>query len=153
VEDRHGDRIGELMSSSFRGQKFYLSNFYPCNVDYEGIMYPSSEHAYQAAKVLDEKTRYEMSQLIFPAAAKNVARNLKLRPFWNEIKTKIMTDIVRAKFTQNLDCGMRLVATGDEQLVEENYWGDKFWGTVKGEGENHLGLILMQVRQELRDKV
>ena len=139
--------------ASFRGHKFYLSNFYPCNVDYEGIMYPSSEHAYQAAKSLDIQVRREMSALIFPAAAKKVGQKIKLRPLWEEIKIGIMTDIVRAKFTQNKDCEIRLLRTGDEHLEESNTWGDKCWGTVDGVGENHLGLILMKVRQQLRDNV
>jgi hypothetical protein len=138
--------------ASFREQKFFLSNFYPCNVDYEGIMYPSSEHAYQAAKVIDEKTRREVSQLIFPAAAKKVGKKLKLRPFWEEIKIGIMTDIIRIKFTQNEDCKIRLLATGDEELVEHNTWRDTFWGVYFNKGENHLGKILMKVRQELREQ-
>lgn len=138
--------------AAFRGQKFYLSNFYPCNVDYEGIMYPSSEHAYQASKVLDEKTRREVAQLIFPAAAKKVGQKLKLRPFWKEIKIGIMADIVRAKFTQNEDCKIRLLATGDEELIEYNTWQDRYWGVCDGQGENHLGRILMKVRDELRQE-
>lgn len=134
----------------FRGQKYFLSNFYPCTVEYEGIMYPSSEHAYQAAKSLDVDIRQQMSKILYPGAAKKLGSKLKLRPFWSDIKLKVMEDIVRAKFTQNVDCKIRLLRTGDEELVDHNDWGDDFFGVFEGEGENHLGKILMKIRQELR---
>ena len=61
-----------------------------------------------------------------------------------------MKDIVRAKFSQNEELAKKLLATNDEYLIEGNTWGDRFWGTVNGEGRNQLGIILMQVRDELR---
>ena len=47
----------------------------------------------------------------------------------------------------------KLLSTGDCLLEEGNWWGDKFWGVdIKTrEGENHLGKIIMQVREELRN--
>ena len=65
-----------------------------------------------------------------------------------------MEDIVRAKFTQNQDMKQQLLATGNLVLVEGNGWHDTFWGVdlKTGEGENHLGRILMQVREELREE-
>jgi ribA/ribD-fused uncharacterized protein len=135
--------------AAFRGQKFYLSNFYPCAVEYEGIMYPSSEHAFQAAKTLDKEVRLEMSRVTYPAAAKKLGQRVELRPNWEEVKIEVMTEVVRAKFTQNEDCKIRLVRTEDEELVEHNTWGDRFWGVCKGVGENHLGQILMKIRSEL----
>ena len=39
--------------------------------------------------------------------------------------------------------------TEDAELVEDNWWGDKFWGVCNGEGENHLGKLLMKIRDEL----
>ena len=43
-----------------------------------------------------------------------------------------------------------LLLTGDQEIIEENYWGDTFWGVCRGKGQNHLGKILMKVRDELR---
>ena len=75
-----------------------------------------------------------------------------LRPDWEEVKVGIMEEIVRAKFTQHPELAARLLATGDKVLVEGNHWGDTCWGvdTRTGQGENHLGKILMKVREELR---
>ena len=79
---------------------------------------------------------------------------MKLRGDWEEIKTELMLEIVRAKFTQNEELAARLLATRDRRLVEGNTWHDVFWGVDQrtGQGENHLGRILMQVRNELKEK-
>ena len=61
-----------------------------------------------------------------------------------------MLDVVRAKFDQHPDLAQKLLATGDEELVEGNDWGDIYWGVYKGHGKNMLGKILMRVRAELR---
>ena len=84
--------------------------------------------------------------------AKRLGRQVELRSGWEEIKTELMLEIVRAKFTQNPVLAARLLATGARKLVEGNTWKDVFWGVDlrTGEGENHLGQILMQVREELK---
>ena len=67
-----------------------------------------------------------------------------------------MKDIVREKFKQNDDLmRMLLIDTGNEELVEGNYWGDSFWGVdlKTNEGENHLGIILMELRDEFRKEL
>ena len=88
-----------------------------------------------------------------PAMSKKAGRRVQLRADWEDVKLSIMEDIVRAKFTQNEDLKQLLLATGDLVLEEGNTWHDTFWGVdVKTqEGENHLGRILMRVRQELRE--
>ena len=63
-----------------------------------------------------------------------------------------MLDVVRAKFDQHPDLAQKLLATGDEELVEGNDWGDIYWGVYKGRGNNMLGKILMRVRAELREE-
>jgi len=56
---------------------------------------------------------------------------------------------IREKF-KNQDLRELLLSTGNEKLVETNFWGDKFCGVYKGEGENNLGQIIMRVRDEIR---
>ena len=87
-----------------------------------------------------------------PSKSKGMGRRVPLRPDWEEVKVGIMEEIVRAKFTQHPELAERLLATGDKVLIEGNHWGDTCWGvdTRTGRGENHLGKILMNVREELK---
>jgi ribA/ribD-fused uncharacterized protein len=67
---------------------------------------------------------------------------------WEAHRVAVMREAVAAKFAQNEDLRQRLLATGDAQLVEKlPRFADAFWGVNgKGEGENQLGRILMDVR-------
>ena len=85
-----------------------------------------------------------------PAEAKKRGRTLTLRPDWDVVKVRLMYEICMCKFLQNPELRQALLETGDCILVEENTWGDSFWGTVNGRGENQLGRILMDVRAKLR---
>jgi ribA/ribD-fused uncharacterized protein len=88
---------------------------------------------------------------IKPGKAKQLGRQVKLRPDWEVVKTAIMEDVVRAKFTQNEELQEKLLATEDRLLIEGNWWKDKIWGVSNGRGENRLGIILMNVRKELKE--
>lgn len=136
--------------NQFQNEYRFLSNFWLAPVTYNGITYQSNEAAFHAQKSLDEKQRLFFATLS-PVKAKNKGRKLELRHDWEEIKLTVMYEIVKAKFEQNPYLGMMLVATGDAMLIEGNEWHDKFWGIdlKTGEGENHLGKILMRVRSEL----
>ena len=138
------------MINDFRGQYRYLSNYHFCKINYEGITYPSTEHAFQAAKTLDKESRLIISKLEKPAEAKRAGQIVQLRPNWNSIRIGIMYDICKIKFTQP-DLKAMLLSTGDETLVEGNWWKDTFWGVCNGTGENNLGKILMKIREELRN--
>ena len=97
--------------------------------------------------------RVEFSDL--PAVkAKRRGRQVKLRPDWESVRLSVMARVVGAKFMQNPNLAVRLVATGMMPLVEGNIWGDTFWGVDArtGNGENHLGKILMNVREDLLRK-
>lgn len=137
------------MINQFKGNYFYLSNFYEAPVNYDGIVYQNNEAAFQAQKTLDLETR-EKFRLLDPKSAKSLGRRIKLRDDWEQVKDQIMYDICLAKFTQNPDLGRQLVSTTIHYLEEANTWGDKYWGTVNGVGKNHLGLILMRVREQIR---
>ena len=137
------------MINSFRGKYFFLSNFYPTNVYYEGLIYKSAEAAFQAAKTLDNDTRIAFTK--FNATrAKKEGRKIPLRKDWEEIKFQVMYGIVKDKFSRNKKLKSLLVQTGNEYLQEENTWGDRIWCTCNGYGQNMLGHILMQVRNELK---
>jgi len=133
----------------FVGRWFFLSNFYPCKVQHEGFWYPSSEHAYQAAKSLEEEVRVEVQCLKDAGAAKRYGRGILLRSDWEQVKLPYMLSILRNKF-ENEPLRSQLIDTNPCILVEGNTWGDTFWGVdkVKG-GQNKLGRMLMFVRSEL----
>ncbi len=138
------------MISSFTGKYRFLSNFYGAPADYEGVCYPTVEHAYQAAKTLDEGLRHVVCGLLTPGAAKRFGQRLSLRPGWEEIKLGIMEDLVWSKFSVDRRLAGKLLRTKDAVLAEGNTWGDDFWGVYSSKGQNHLGKILMRVRDRLR---
>lgn len=140
---------------AFSGKHHFLSNFSAAEVWLDGESYPSVEHAYQAAKTNDAAMRRRIGSAATPNLAKRLGRRREiiLREAWDEIKVGIMHDLVRQKFRQHDRLSRLLLETGDAELVEGNWWGDRFWGRCNGEGENHLGEILMSVREELRERV
>lgn len=139
------------MIDSFKGKYFFLSNFYEAPVTWDGITYQNNEAAFQSAKVLDKHVREKFSTLD-PSSAKRKGRNVQLRYDWEKVKYDIMYEICLAKFSQNEELKIKLLETEDKYLEEGNTWGDKIWGTVNGKGQNHLGKILMKVREELRNE-
>lgn len=138
----------------FTGQWKFLSNFWPCRIEYEGVIYPSSEHAYQAAKTCSPGVKRMIAGLSSPALAKRKGRQIEItNPIqWEGAKVLVMEEIVTAKFIQSRELAGRLLATRDKLLQEGNTWGDTFWGIdlKTSEGENHLGIILMNVRSRLK---
>lgn len=139
------------MINEFVGEYRFLSNFYPAIVEMDGEIYPTVEHAYQAAKTTIQKIRSQIRSKSTPGGAKRLGDNRKfvtLRPDWEYIRVSTMENLVRQKF-QNQDLKAMLVATGDQELVEGNSWNDTFWGVCRGVGDNNLGKILMKIRSEL----
>lgn len=134
---------------SFTGDFAFLSNFYPAAVMLDGVSYSTAEHAYQAAKTLDPGERRMIRLLDSPGKAKRAGMQVTLRPGWESMKLEQMRSIVRDKFTRNPGLAQWLLATGTAHLAEGNDWGDRYWGVVKGVGANHLGRILMAIREEL----
>lgn len=135
------------MVNRFRGEYFFLCNFYEVPVVYKGLTYQNNEAAFQAQKTLDENIRRQFVDLD-PSEAKNLGRKISLRPDWEDVKEQEMLEICRAKFTQHPDLMQRLLMTGNRPLEEGNTWGDREWGTVNGVGNNKLGKILMRIREE-----
>lgn len=138
--------------NEFKGKYRFLSNFYPCIINYEGIIYPSVEHAFQALKTEDINKRKLISEFKYANEAKKFGRHIELRSDWEDIKLDIMEELIRLKFYFNENLKQMLIATNDAILIEGNWWNDTFWGMCNNKGENHLGEILMKIRKDLIEK-
>ena len=137
----------------FRGEYAFLSNFWEAPVTYQGLTYGSNEAAFQAQKCMTEEEKQAFTEMR-PAKSKKAGRQVLLRPDWETVKVDIMEELVRAKFTQNEDLKWRLIGTGDACIEEGNTWHDTCWGVAAkpGIGQNHLGRILMKLRDALQEK-
>lgn len=144
MRNRHGDII------SFDGDERYLSNFYqlPEPVFLDGMEFYTVEAAYQAAKTFNPEFRRAMSRMT-PGKSKTAGRALIIRHDWEEVKYTIMKDLVTQKFntepfrTNLMETHKHII------IIEGNHWGDIYWGMSGGIGENHLGKIIMEIRDKL----
>lgn len=147
---------GRSVIRSFTGDYRFLSNFYPAKIAYEDILFPTAEHLYQARKcilqdhsITDIRSITRIIETNNPKTAKHLGGMAKIRSDWDIVKLDVMLEVVRMKFQQNPLLTERLISTGDSVLIETNWWGDTCFGVCRGVGQNHLGLILMKVREEL----
>lgn len=134
----------------FNSDYHFLSNFHPATVEYNGLIYPTTEHAYQASKTLNHSERLVISNLPFPALAKKAGKRVKMRDDWDSIKVSVMRELLDLKF-QHPYLKQQLIDTGDLYLEETNYWRDTFWGVCNGKGNNVLGNLLMELRDRLNN--
>ena len=137
------------MINKFSGEYNFLSNFYPVEIFFEGMHYPTVEHAYQASKTIFPLIKRAIQLCKTPGQVKRLGNKTPLRGDWEDVKEFIMETLVSQKFSNDPELIKKLVATGDEELVEGNSWGDTFWGVYNGVGRNNLGKILMKVRRKL----
>ena len=143
------------MIFGFFGPFRFLSNFYilESGVCLDELYYPSVEHAYQAAK-----WPYDMREQFLGGTAGRAKKLGKEAPKfnakkWDKEKLSIMAGLCRQKFQNNWKLRQMLLMTEGCQLEERNNWGDVFWGrNEKGEGQNQLGQILMDIRHDLTTK-
>ena len=133
------------MIDQFKGEYYFLSNFYNSPITIGGITYMCAEAAFQAAKLEDSAQRVMFSKLS-GAEAKYLGRKVPLRSNWESIKIQVMRDIIHEKFAQNPTLREKLLATNDDELIEGNEWNDIFWGKCNGIGKNWLGRILEDER-------
>lgn len=137
--------------TSFTGDYRFLSNFWPVNIVVAGHTYSSVEHAYQASKTFHPLERIKIRNATTPGQAKRLGKNVSLRADWESVKVRVMRELLRKKFSQP-KLKRKLINTGKAELIESNTWGDRFWGVCDGQGKNMLGLLLMEVREELREE-
>lgn len=145
------------MVDRFEDQYAFLSNFYPCTIFYKGVIFPSLENAYQAAKYTGEDALNVCQEFagFTPGKAKRKGRKLPLRSDWDKIKLEVMEELLRIKFVDEV-LKRQLLATGEEELIEGNDWHDNFWGCCSckiccNRGMNNLGKLLMKLRSEYRN--
>lgn len=134
---------------SFRDDYMFLSNFYECDIELDGLVYANAESAFQAYKTLDMEERKQFIDCK-PGTSKKLGRKVKLRDDWEDIKCGVMFKVLYNKFTQNPELKQKLVDTYGYLLVEGNNWNDCYWGISNrtGNGKNRLGMILMLLRRE-----
>ena len=149
----------------FEGRWNFLSNFYPCEIEYQGILYKSVEAFYVAQKCKNDQMingvyytsadfKEMISKMINAGSVKKLGKKIKVRSDWDEKKLEFMNWGIREKFKKE-ELKDLLLSTENLELIEGNYWHDNFYGSCYCEkcgnkGKNHLGKILMKVRDELR---
>lgn len=143
----------------FNGPYRFLSNFYRHSITYQGIIYPTLEHAYQAAKTNDLNEKLMIRDCGDAAKAKKMGspKYIAVRQDWMAVNLGIMEELLYLKFS-DLKLKKLLLDTGSRLLIEGNNWGDEFWGAIWSErqrkyvGENYLGKLLMKVREKLKSE-
>lgn len=139
---------------------FYENEFYPFSnfssfaIEWRGKLWPTSEHAYQAEKFEDESLREEIRNARSAHEAMKLAQKNKdkYQKRWDEKKLEKMKEILHAKVAQHRYVKKKLLESGDRELIEDS-WRDDFWGWGPNkDGENHLGKLWMEVRDEVRSK-
>lgn len=127
-----------------------FSNFSPHTVELDGETYATSEHYYQAMKAKNRKDHDYIASAPTPHEARKRGQACELRDGWDEMKDNVMRVVVQTKFTQHPDLAEILLATEDKEIIEWAPW-DEYWGNGKyGNGKNKLGVILMEVRDILK---
>lgn len=140
--------------AGFRDEYSFLSNFarFDTTMIYDGIVFYTNEHFYQAMKFKDKGVRKKISE--HPSKGlKSFCSQFVIREDWENIKLDVMEYGLRFKFSDyNPTLKAALIATEGVELIEYNYWGDKFWGVCSktGEGLNNLGKLLMAIREEIK---
>jgi ribA/ribD-fused uncharacterized protein len=136
----------------FFGDYHFLSNFHIGDVYYEGLLYKSTECAYQSAKILSHLR--SPFQNISPAKSKKFWKTFEqddryddTSADWDDRKYDVMSGIVFEKFHRNKHLRELLLATGNKYLEETNHWDDQYWGVdINAGGQNKLGMLLMNLR-------
>ena len=131
----------------------FMSNFAPYPFSDGNKIWPTSEHYFQAQKFLVPEIQEKIRQIAPPMDAALEGRNRQnpLRSDWEEVKDEVMHQALRMKFSQNPEIARELLATGDASIIEHTR-NDAYWADGgDGSGKNKLGLLLMQVREELKN--
>ena len=139
------------MIDRFDGEYAFLSNYSASPFKDEcGDFFPTMEHYFQAQKATNLYDFELVRKAKTPGLAKRYGRQIKIVPDWESVKVDVMRKGLHFKFAIP-ELRSLLLATGNEELIEGNYWGDTYWGVCNGVGQNKLGKLLMQVREEIKN--
>lgn len=146
-----------MVINDFHGEYYFLSNFSNSPLYYNGKLWPTVEHAFQAAKV-DDETAKKILVAKTPGEAKRLGRTGTLVvKNWDERRVDVMRNCLLRKFLCNDELLQKLLATGDAELIEGNTWHDNAWGDCSCDkcknkpGKNMLGQLLMEIREKARN--
>ena len=140
---------------SFKPPYNWLSNFYKVDITIDNITYPTIEHAFQAAKTDNTEDKIRIASTANPVVAKRLGKKVQLIDDWDNVRLEVMRELIDIKF-KNDDLATKLIATGDEIIIEGNRWHDNFWGACSCNKcsdkikHNRLGKLLMDKRDQLR---
>lgn len=135
-----------------------FSNLFKREIEFEGELFQTAEHAYQAGKPRKKEVRDWVLSAPSPSLVAMAAHGLyvwDVTPDWSKIKFDRMRGVLQAKFSQHQDLLELLLSTGSARLVEvgkTNNAVNRLWGEVNGKGKNMLGILLMEVRADLAKK-
>ena len=141
--------------NGFFGEYRWLSNFHPCNIEFDGFIYPSTEHAYMAMKTFNLEEREKIRSNNNPSFARKYGQTISLRQDWETVKIECMRFCLEQKFKKGTELGDKLIATGNAMVVEGNWWCCNFWGSCVcdrcgNKGQNNLGKLLTQIREGIK---
>lgn len=134
-----------------------FDNFTAYQVDYDGYHWPTSEHAFQAAgfKGVAPDVVEQIKQTPSAHEAQKImqANVSKLRPDWDDEKQQVMKSILRCKIEQHPYVLKKLLQSGDREIIEDSWRDDEWgWGQNK-DGQNLLGQLWMELRDEYISEV
>lgn len=136
----------------FRDDYRWLSNFWYATIVFGSNSFKTNEHLYQAMKTVNPDDLTRILRAETPKDAKDLGAIIELDDDWENRKNQVMLTVTVLKYTQNIDLAIKLMKTGDEEIVEFNHWCDNYWGVCNCKkcdgklGENHLGKTIMEVR-------
>lgn len=134
------------------GEFSFLRNDFPVSILFDGITYPSVEHAFQAGKTFNQNIRENIADAPTASIAKKIGKAITDIPDnWDSYRLEHMENILYQKF-EAPELAKQLEDTGDKHIIMLNN-SDTFWGMVIDEddyrvGDNNLGKILMKIRSD-----
>ena len=131
---------------------YMFSNFSSFAIEWKGKLWMTSEHAYHSEKFTDEalKAAIRETRSAHDALKLSHEHGGAYCPDWAQVKVGIMKEILHAKVAQHPYVKKKLLETGEREIIEDS-WRDDFWGWGPNkDGQNHLGKLWMEVRDEIR---
>jgi len=128
----------------------FLGNYWKARTYIYGRWWNWNEAPYQSAKTIIQAEKDEIWAAVKANDSRLLGQKVTMRPDWDQVKRSVMKECCLAKFLQHPDLRKQLMDTGMEELIEDSPV-DWYWGCGKdGTGQNVLGQVLMEIREELK---